>query len=353
MARNTQDAYRDSVMFAAFVGLRNTAASKRLAAPRVGKLAEPVELEAAVNIDIDNELMIRRRRGQTLAVAGDFHSAWTGDNNTFVVADGALSVLYPDFTTATILSGIGTTRLAYLQIADTVYFSGENVSGKILPDLSYTPWGTTDATGEWVSPVTRPTQYVGEIQGRRLTAPPHAEYLAETNGRIYLAQDDVLWATEFMLYDHVDATKNYMQFESKITGLGTVEGGMYVGTMSGTYFLSGPLSEMSRTEVDTYQTIPRSMISVDAEVLGEDKKGKTAIMYMTDNGLCAGLDGGSAYNLTKKRAIFPGATSVAALFREQDGINQYIGVTDTGGTPSSKARIGDYVDAEIRRFQGA
>jgi hypothetical protein len=26
---------------------------------------------------------------------------------------------------------------------------------------------------------------------------------------------------------------------------------------------------------------------------------------------------------------------------------------DSGGTPASTTRIGDYVDAEIRRFQGA
>ena len=350
MARNTQDAFRDSVMFAAFVGLRNTAASSRLASPRVGQLAEPVELEAATNIDIDDQFMARRRRGITQAVAGDYHSAWTGDTNTFVVANGTLSVLYPDFTTVSIRAGIGPTRLAYLQVADTVYFSGDNVSGKILADLTPDAWGTTDAAGEWVSPVTRPTQYVGEINGRTLTAPPHAEYLAEMNGRIYLAQGKVLWATEYMLPDHVDATKNYMQFEHKITGLGTVEGGMFVGTKGGTHYLSGPLSEMTRKDVDMYKTIPGSMLSVDPEVLGNDKQGETAIMYMTDQGLCAGLTGGSAYNLTKKRVMFPGATSVAALFREQDGINQYIGVTDTGGTPSSKARIGDYADAEIRRF---
>jgi hypothetical protein len=74
---------------------------------------------------------------------------------------------------------------------------------------------------------------------------------------------------------------------------------------------------------------------------------------LTSDGLYACLDGGNVVNLTQDRMLFPQAVRVNSLFRSQDGVNQYIGVADSAGSPSSNTRIGDYVDAEIRRFQGA
>jgi hypothetical protein len=49
---------------------------------------------------------------------------------------------------------------------------------------------------------------------------------------------------------------------------------------------------------------------------------------------------------------FPAGVSAAALFRQDQGANSYIAAVDSAGGPSANARIGDYVDAEIRRFQG-
>jgi hypothetical protein len=59
------------------------------------------------------------------------------------------------------------------------------------------------------------------------------------------------------------------------------------------------------------------------------------------------------YNLTEDRVWFPDAVAAAAMYREQDGIRQYVGVLNSAGGPTSTARLGDYVDAEIRRFRGA
>ena len=75
-------------------------------------------------------------------------------------------------------------------------------------------------------------------------------------------------------------------------------------------------------------------------------------MFLAKTGLCAGFNGGQSFNLTQNTMVFPDASNAAALFRRQDGVNSYVAVADSGGTPSSNARIGDYVDAEIRRFQG-
>jgi hypothetical protein len=76
-------------------------------------------------------------------------------------------------------------------------------------------------------------------------------------------------------------------------------------------------------------------------------------MFLTTAGVCAGFDNGLCYNLTESQMEFPSAESAAAMVRTQDGMSHYLAATTPGGTPTSTARIGDYVDAEIRRFQGA
>jgi hypothetical protein len=62
-----------------------------------------------------------------------------------------------------------------------------------------------------------------------------------------------------------------------------------------------------------------------------------------------GLDGGQAYNLTQDRMVFPGGVGAAAIYREDQGLNSYLAVTNSGGGPAANARIGDYVSAEVVR----
>jgi len=344
MARDPRDGYRDAVTFGQFVGLRNTVTRERL---------KPEELERALNVDIDDAGEVRRRRGKTRVATGTYHSLWESDGITLVVKDGTLGYLHPDYSHTPLQTGVGPTRLAYARIKDTTYFAGATISGKIMPDDTVQDWGAVDDTGTWLSPVVNPTAYLDEVHGRYIEAPPVATSLLAKNGRIWLAHDNVLWATEYFLFDYVDKARNFIQFESPITALGGVGGGFYVGTERATYFMSGPLGQMEMTKVNDYGVLPGSMVPVTAEMVRPERnQSREAVVFMTNHGVCAGLDSGVCYNMTEQRVVLPEATSVAAMFRQQDGLNQYVGVADHGGTPSSKARIGDYVDAEIRRFQG-
>ena len=187
-----------------------------------------------------------------------------------------------------------------------------------------------------------------------------ATALTYYNGRIYMAHDRTVWATDLYLYNYVDKTRTFLQFESEVTMLGAVTNGIYVGTTTDVWFLSGSqLSELKRLPMMSYGALPGSAVSVPSELINPQLPGrqqtesKNALLFMSTSGLCVGLDSGMVYNLTQNQVLFPDAMSVAAMFRRQDGINQYVGVADSGGSPSSAARIGDYVDAEIRRFQGA
>lgn len=342
---------QDSVLFQKFTGLRNTVTAERL---------EQGELQRAVNIDLDDAGQPRRRRGYTRVSTGNYHSLYRGDFATFAVKNDVLGVVNPDYTHTALRSGIGSERLAYVQVAGNVYYSSSLASGVISENLTVSNWGAVSEAGTWLSPVVNPTETLPAVAGRLLGKPPMATALTYYNGRIYMAQGKTVWATDLYLYNYVDKTRSFLQFESDVTMLGAVTDGIYVGTTADVWFLDGSqLSELRRVPMMNYGALPGSALPVPAELVNPQipnrpqSESKNAILFMSTSGLCVGLDNGMVYNLTQNKVLFPDAVSVAAMFRRQDGMNQYVGVADSGGSPSSAARIGDYVDAEIRRFQGA
>lgn len=348
MARQPQEAAPDSVSFNKFSGLKNTVTRERLA---------PSELEVALNIDIDDAGQIRRRRGYTRVSTGNFHSLHRTTNHTLIgVKDGTLGIINPNYSFVSLAFSAGAAPLAFVQVGDIVYFSSEDVSGKFNQlTKTVTPWGT-DGAGTWLSPVVNPiANQLPPLKGKMLGKPPLATALAYYNGRIYMAHGSTLWATELYLYDYVDKTKTYTMYESDITVLGAVTDGIYVGTKDAIWFQTGAFNEMRRQAVNQGGVYPGSLVTVLPNLLPDQLTGNTrsAVMMLTEHGLCVGLDSGVLVNMTQNTVLFPEAIRVNSLFRMQDGVNQYVGVPDSAGSPSSNARIGDYVDAEIRRFQGA
>ena len=337
----------DAVQFSGFTGLKNTVTPERLSEQ---------DLAVATNVDLDDAGQPRRRRGFTLVAAGDFHSLYTIGATTYAVKDGVLGAVLSDYTFSPLQPGIGSARVAYTTVGDSTYFS-TNATGGVITGDTVRAWGKTDVVGTWLSPVVNTTSTLPEVAGALLKDPPRASSLANLNGRIYMAVGSVLWATELYLYDLVDANRNYIMFESDITFVKSVTDGLYVGTEDGVYFLSGSLRKMSRRKVFSTGAVSGSSVMVDPHRIGGDAKGdavrsKQAVMFLTNTGLCVGLDSGVCFNLTQGAFNFPSAQSAAVMFREQDGISQYVGTMNSSGTPTGNARFGDYVDVEVRRFTG-
>lgn len=346
-----QPAPSDSVTFSNFEGLRNTVTRERL---------KPTELERAVNIDIDDAGQIHRRRGYTQVASGNYHSLFSNQaGRMYVVKNGALGILNPNYTFETLLPGVGPEPLDYAQVGGDIYFSSMTASGVIGIDNIVSQWGAVVAPNQWLSPVVNPTATLPPTKGKFISAPPMATALTYWNGRIYMASEDTVWATELYLYNYVDKTKNFLHFEAPVTMLATVTDGLYVGTRDSVWFLSGPFNEMRRIPIMNYGVMPRSSVEVPAELIkpqiNQDPQSpiRNAVLFLTKTGLCAGFDGGVIYNLTQAEVLFPDAISAAPMFRRQDGVNSYVVVANSGGTPSANTRIGDYVEAELRRFTGA
>jgi len=332
-----------SIVLGTFAGIRNTVSPERL---------DPKELEAAVNVDIDDAGQVRRRRGRRQVATGSWHSLREVGDIRLAVRDGELGILEDSFAFAP-LGTVGDARLSYTRVGDTIYFSSETVAGKIV-NRQLLPWGEPGG-GEWVSPVIRPTETLGAVAGRFLTAPPNASEIEAYSGRIYLASGPVLWATELYLYDKVDASKNFVFLENDITMVRAVGDGLYVGTTAQLLFLRGTLSQGLKAQVimdapvvrGSAVTVPWSKVHPRAR--SQPMPEGFGPVFMTGDGVCVGLDNGEVYNLTQDHVVFPQASSAAALYREDQGANAYVAVTDSAGGPAANARIGDYVDAEIVR----
>lgn len=337
----------ESVLLGAWKGLKNSVGAERLG---------PDELQVAQNIDLDDLGQVRRRRGYTRVASGDWHSLFRAARGLYGVKDGDLVKVNPDYSTLVLQSGVGPDPLAWEEVGERLYFTSRSASGQVTAADVVVDWGRVGGDGQWLSPVVNPTATLAPVKGRLLRKPPLATQLAYYNGRLWLGQDTLLWATELYNYDLVDATKGFLPFESPITMILAVTDGLYVGTATDVWFLQGTLSEgMKRLHLLSQGVVPGSAVSLPNELVSpKDDRSKNAIVFLTSNGgLYAGQDAGAVYNLTEARFQFPNAQRAAALFRRQDGVNQYIAVADSGGTPASNARIGDYVDAEIRRFSGA
>jgi len=353
MPQNPPSDPNPDLTFDKFTGLRNTVSRERL---------EPTELFRAINVDLDDAGQLRRRRGYKKKISGDFHSLFLANNDTvYGVRDNNLCIINPNYTTEVLKVGLssdpaaGLDPLCWVQVGDTIYYSSKTDSGKIVMGNIVVPWGAQNDAGMWLSPVVNPTPTLAPVRGKLLKRPPMATSMTYFNGRIYLASGKTLWATELYLYDKVDATRTFWTFEGDITMVGTVGDGIYVGTNEGLWFMTGPtIAEFKRQRIMDSSVIPGSMVDIPAELanppqidLHADTPIKISIAFLTTTGFCVAQDGGQAYNLTEEKFIFPDQFRTAALWRRQDGINQYVAVADSGGSPASSARIGDYVDAEL------
>lgn len=340
---------QDGVELRKFVGIKNTVDRERLGMD---------ELELAVNIDLDDVGMPHRRRGYALASTGVFCSLWNSNEGVaYGVKSGVLGIINPDLSFVALQSGLTNARVCYVQVGSNIYFSsGEaGVSGVINQNArTVGPWG--DDTDLFLSPVVNPSAVLPAIRGRLLGKPPLATELAYFNGRIYLAHKRWVWATELFLYNYVEKVTNFLPFEADVTMVGSVGDGIYVGTTEGVWFLSGPFKEMKRVRVLDSGVLPGSMVYIPGELANPAQVGldqntpvQVSILFMTKTGYCGGHDGGTCFNYTEQKTIFPEASTAAATYRRQDGMNQYLTVLNSLGSPSDNARIGDYVSAELVR----
>lgn len=98
-------------------------------------------LKEAVNIDIDKEGKIHKRKGYQRKLTGNFHSLWSNETNCYAVKDENLISILPNYSYTTIDTGYSTDRLSYETTGDNrVYFTSISKTG-IIENNIVRPWG--------------------------------------------------------------------------------------------------------------------------------------------------------------------------------------------------------------------
>jgi hypothetical protein len=344
----------DPVVFSRFDGIKNTALPERLG---------PRDLVRARDVTLDDTGQISRRRGFTLKTPGNAHSLFaTSTNLVLGVLNGSLGLVNPDYSFTSLGAAVssdpseGLSGLSYAQLGTQVYYTSDSESGIVdLVGLTAGPWGSE--TDLWLSPVVNPTATLPAIAGRLLGKPPNATSIAYYRSRLLLGVDNILWATVPFTYNFVDKTAGFKQLPGKITMIGSVGDGVYVGTDEGLYFLSGEdYPRWKQDRVMDSPVVPGSMVYIPGE-LGNppqvppyaDTPLEVSVAFMTANGFCVASNSGRTVNVTESKIFFPQAISAASMYRRQDGMNQFVTALQSGGDPVTNAAIGDYIEATIIR----
>lgn len=152
-----------------------------------------------------------------------------------------------------------------------------------------------------------------------LDAPPSGSALAAYRGRIYIAKDDVVFATAPVGYEYCDR-RDYRAFDgSEVRVLAPVESGLFVGTASKVYFLRG--ASFADQELVTKMdcgAIRGSVVIADGDVATgrAELSGIKVALFATTEGIVMGLPDGSLQNMTQDRYDMIEATSAAAILRK-------------------------------------
>jgi hypothetical protein len=112
----------------------------------------PGTLRNAVNIDIDNQGNLSRRKGMEKVLGGiGMHSGWSCDAWSLVVVAGRLKIFNADHALTDLMPVHG--PVCYEELNGIVYFSDGVGSYKLLPDGSVVNWGIAPPPAPIVSTI--------------------------------------------------------------------------------------------------------------------------------------------------------------------------------------------------------
>lgn len=287
-------------------------------------------LVAATDVEVDPAQMLSQRKGYAITAAtGDIHSIWSDDQDIclFVEAN-TLKRLDTSYAKSDIRYGFGYNPVSYVRVNDKVvvtdgvsigyvesgiYNEFSSPDRALITGPNFVEVDVRDPAADLSTRWTAPTVKHGKV-------PPMAGQLVEfSNGRLLIAKGNTLYYSDAYALNQFDLRYNYLQLPGHISMLISVEDGVYVSDNSKVYFIRGAnLAENPKLEkMSDYPAIPGSDTKIDGGLIGAEGFAGQAAMWLTNQGVCVGGNGGSFKNLTQKRYRPPTyGLRAASLFRK-------------------------------------
>ena len=258
------------------------------------------DLAVAVNVDHDTTGRVSRRKGFTAtAITGAVHSLWCDGGAALYVAGTSLCLLSPSYTSQVLATVTSGARVSYFQLEARSYWMNGYEKG-------YVEAGVNNS---WVK-----GSYVGPDTTRQLFDPPIGHLIAYEHGRVWVAQGSVVWHSEPYDLGAFDLARNFLPFESRITMLRPVKGGVYFSDSARVYFGAGPDPRaMDLITVADAPAIEGTDQKLDMKKFGDGSTSGVGAIWTSADGICAGLPTGQVINLTHKKLTYPKALKGAAI----------------------------------------
>jgi hypothetical protein len=276
------------------------------------------DLAVAADVDISDANRLSRRKGRTLQLSGDYHSLFCDGGQCLCATGTSLCVLNADYTTTVIGTVKAKARLSYCQFGDRIYFQNKFEKGYVKDSV----------VNEWLKPST----YVGPDTKRIYSDPPIGTHVEYYKGRMYVAENNVLWFSEPGNIGAFDLARNFFQFLGNITMVKAVKAGLFISDSEKTYFYPGSNpNEFIQTIVAPYPAIQYSSAKTKHQLVFSQEgptlipSGESSLIWMSTSGICYGGADGVFYNLTEQKITgFPDGITGSGIVTN----NKYIGLID-------------------------
>lgn len=211
--------------------------------------------------------------------------------------------------------------------------------------MSYptTPFTLSDATAPTLSDGAVSEQFINtvyddtlELETFAMQEPMAGKLIANYNGVIALADGDTVWFTAPFRPHLIRPESTYFRFESDVTNLVPVDGGLYVTTRNNVFFLKN----METDTPDMRNVFTIGAVYGSACIIAPDK-----VAWMTAYGQAFGDDQGQV-TLPHQTTYAPIAMSRAAAIMFTHNGNDIVVTAPVSGEKTQLA-ADDFVDAEV------
>lgn len=127
--------------------------------------------------------------------------------------------------------------------------------------------------GTWGAGISADTKLGGVADNQFLSKLPNGRFIGLWQGRLLSARGHALYWSEPMRYGLYNPVNNFVQFENEIGFIGTMPGGIFVGTLDGVYFLAGSTpSDWKLTKVDLDTPMLGGCLRVSVEAFNKEEE---------------------------------------------------------------------------------
>lgn len=186
-----------------------------------------IDLQEAVDVDIDETGRVSRRLGQVPISTVPSHSLFRDKGDAFVVqdrtSDSAIYRIESDFSLTGVVSSLTKgLHVSFAQIGNLTYYINGVQKGYILDAVSY-PWPGSTHIG---------AQYSAEYY-----TVPMGTKICFFQGRIWVAEGKVIWVSEYNSFGKFRKARMFFQFGTNVLMMRPVKNGVFIGTEVATGFI--------------------------------------------------------------------------------------------------------------------